>query len=174
MDDTRFGGASQVQRLGSDRYSRQYCAAKQGEFCKVAVHGHHRLAFSLTQKVSYRVGAVYNPHSVFKCAAIRVSVTRRCGLVTNFDLPLFDCRRVYQYASPPLQVRLCFGYFARGGFSGWSRKEQDVEPQSLEITDTGKWRLRHGKKLDVVVDSLFPRPMRFREVWKKVQKLVQC
>lgn len=38
----------------------------------------------------------------------------------------------------------------------------------MEITDTGKWRLRHGNKLDVVTDSLFPRPMRFREVWKKV------
>lgn len=43
-----------------------------------------------------------------------------------------------------------------------------MEPASVEITDTGKWRLRHGNKLDVVTDSLFPRPMRFREVWKKV------
>lgn len=65
-------------------------------------------------------------------------------------------------------MRLCLGYYARGGFSGWGRKEQEVEPYSLEITDTGKWRLRHGHKLDVVADSLFPRPMRFREVWKKV------
>ncbi|CAM9255641.1 unnamed protein product [Laminaria digitata] len=65
------------------------------------------------------------------------------------------------------KVRLCLGYYARGGFSGWSRKDQDVEPASVEITDTGKWRLRHGNKLDVVADSLFPRPMRFREVWKK-------
>lgn len=66
------------------------------------------------------------------------------------------------------QVRLCLGFYARGGFNGWSRKEHDVEPQAVEITDTGKWRLRQGKKLDVVVDSMFPKPMRFREVWKKV------
>ncbi|CAM9367518.1 unnamed protein product, partial [Sphacelaria rigidula] len=70
------------------------------------------------------------------------------------------------------QVRLCLGYYARGGFSGWGRREQDVEPQSVEITDTGSWRLGHGKKLDVVIDSLFPRPMRFREVWKQVRQAV--
>ncbi|CAM9959439.1 unnamed protein product, partial [Hapterophycus canaliculatus] len=66
------------------------------------------------------------------------------------------------------QVRLCLGYYAREGFAGWTRKEQDVEPQSVEITDTGKWRLRHGNKLDVVCQSLFPKPVRFREVWKQV------
>lgn len=43
-----------------------------------------------------------------------------------------------------------------------------MEPQSVEITDTGKWRLRHGNKLDVVCESLFPKPIRFREVWKQV------
>jgi Vacuolar protein sorting-associated protein 62 len=37
----------------------------------------------------------------------------------------------------------------------------------MEITDTGKSRLSHGKKLDVVVDTLFPRPVRYREVWKQ-------
>ena len=47
-----------------------------------------------------------------------------------------------------------------------------MEPASVEITDTGKWRLRHGNKLDVVADSLFPRPMRFREVWKKVSSVL--
>lgn len=70
-------------------------------------------------------------------------------------------------------MRLCLGYYARGGFSGWTRKEQDIEPQSVEITDTGRWRLRHGNKLDVVCQSLFPRPIRFREVWKQVC-LVRC
>lgn len=62
------------------------------------------------------------------------------------------------------------GHYARAGFNGWGRKDADVEPNTIEITDTGKWRLSHGKKLDVVVDSLFPKPMRFREVWKQVSR----
>jgi hypothetical protein len=37
----------------------------------------------------------------------------------------------------------------------------------VEITDTGKSRLSHGKKIDVIVDTLFPHPIRFREVWKQ-------
>lgn len=54
-----------------------------------------------------------------------------------------------------------------------------MEPHSVEITDTGSWRLGHGRKLDVVVDSLFPRPLRFREVWKQVwgdneDAMMQC
>lgn len=65
-------------------------------------------------------------------------------------------------------MRLCLGYYARGGFSGWTRKEQDIEPLSVEITDTGRWRMRHTNKLDVVCQSLFPKPIRFREVWKQV------
>ncbi|CAM9183768.1 unnamed protein product [Choristocarpus tenellus] len=64
--------------------------------------------------------------------------------------------------------RLCFGHFSRAGLSGWGRKDADVEPQILEITDTGKWRMRHGRKLDSVIDTLFPKPKRFREVWKQV------
>lgn len=68
-------------------------------------------------------------------------------------------------------MRLCLGYYARGGFSGWTRKEQDIEPLSVEITDTGRWRMRHGDKLDAVCQSLFPKPIRFREVWKQVGRL---
>lgn len=46
-------------------------------------------------------------------------------------------------------------------------QDGDIEPLVVEITDTGKSRLSHGKKLDVIVDTLFPRPVRFREVWKQ-------
>lgn len=44
---------------------------------------------------------------------------------------------------------------------------------SVEITDTGRWRLRQANKLEVVCQSLFPRPIRFREVWKQV-RTVPC
>jgi Vacuolar protein sorting-associated protein 62 len=37
----------------------------------------------------------------------------------------------------------------------------------VEITDTGKSRLSRGKKIDAIVDTLFPHPIRFREVWKQ-------
>ena len=43
-------------------------------------------------------------------------------------------------------------------------QDTEIEPMILEITDTGKSRLSHGKKIDVIVESLFPHPIRFREV----------
>jgi Vacuolar protein sorting-associated protein 62 len=46
-------------------------------------------------------------------------------------------------------------------------QDTDIEPMIVEITDTGKSRLSHGKKIDVIVDTLFPHPIRFREVWKQ-------
>jgi Vacuolar protein sorting-associated protein 62 len=46
-------------------------------------------------------------------------------------------------------------------------QDTDIEPMIVEITDTGKSRLSHGKKIDVIVDALFPHPIRFREVWKQ-------
>lgn len=79
---------------------------------------------------------------------------------------LATCSQRWVSSTP--QVKLCLGYFARAGFSGWGRREQDMEPQTVEITDTRSWRVQQGKALHVVVDSLFPRPMRFREVWKQV------
>eukprot|EP00953_Heterococcus_sp_UTEX-ZZ885_P020826 11654-Heterococcus_DN1.PRE.1 len=65
------------------------------------------------------------------------------------------------------RVRVVLGHYARPGLSGFGRKDTDIEPMIVEITDTGKSRLSHGKKIDVIVDTLFPHPIRFREVWKQ-------
>ncbi|KAG5189404.1 hypothetical protein JKP88DRAFT_301989 [Tribonema minus] len=65
------------------------------------------------------------------------------------------------------RIRVVLGHFARPGLSGFGRKDADIEPLVVEVTDTGKSGLTKGKKLDVIVDTLFPHPVRFREVWKQ-------
>lgn len=115
---------------------------------------------------SYSFLASIPRHPASFCLDLLVPLT---AAENNPTENLINILVAFQFRIVFVQVRLCLGYYAHAGFAGWSRKEHDVEPQSVEITDTGKWRLRHGNKLDVVCQSLFPTPIRFREVWKQVR-----
>ena len=102
--------------------------------------------------------SIWTPSIMYHMSSNKVFIC-----LTTF--PLHMAATIILTVDDAYQACVCLGYVASKGFGTPTTNCAGVKYQMIEVTDSATLRMRRSRVLSSVIESVFPFPLRFKQVW---------